>query len=192
MWHNHPPDRTSLSLVGMLSEKGREFGLPQSPLRLLLSAPHPSLSRSGLTTAEFVWTIGLLIAVTALILGTTKHDLKQAKLRRASGALDYLVGVVHLEMKTIPPASLPTRLLGPGTPPFPLTVSEERLSQFFSQDCFFPEDPWGRAYVLQKVTGENRWQLICAGPAGHLPKQPNSFSDLQRGLLPPITARPTR
>ena len=192
MWHNHRPDLTSLSSAEMLNEKGHEFGLPQSPLRFPLFVPRPLSSRSGLTTAELVWTIGLLIAVTALILGTTQHDLKQAKLRRASAALDYLVGVIHLELKNTPPASLPTLLLGPGAPPLPLTDAEERLSQFFSSDCFFPEDPWGRAYVLQKVAGANRWQVICAGPSGHLPQQSDSLSALQRELLPPVSANSAR
>ena len=154
MWHNHLPDPTNLSLLEKLSGRERGFGPPQSPQSFLLSASHPPPSRSGLTSAELVWTIGLLIAVTALILGTTQHDLKQAKLRRAASALDYLVGAIHLEMKNLPVASLPTLLLGPGVPPLPLTESEKRLSQVLPKNFFLPEDPWGRAYVLKKIENQ--------------------------------------
>ena len=143
------------------------------------------LSRSGLTSAELVWTVGLLIAVTALILGTTQHDLKQAKLRRATNALDYLVGAIHFEMKHLPVGSLPTVLLGPGLPPHPLSEAEQRLSQFLPKDCFLPEEPWGKAYVLRKVDGKNRWQVLCAGPDGKLATPNASDALLQRELLPP-------
>ena len=144
-----------------------------------------SPANTGLTLAELAWTLGLLVAVTALILGTLEKDIEEARNRRASAALDYLTASLYLEIKDIPSGALPAILLGPGKPPAGISQTESLLQTFVSSNCFLPIDPWGRSYVLKKYASQGNWRILCAGPNNTLPRDSKPSSQFSRELITP-------
>jgi hypothetical protein len=158
-----------------------------------MQRPRPWPSRSkpqqhGLSRAEWLWIVGLGLGITLLILGTLRHDLTQAKVRRASDVLDYLTAQVHQAMQTADENQWPTTLVGPGEVPSELPLEMPLLADLLADTVFLPTDPWGHAYVISRQDAMKRptWLVRSAGPHNQLPAAKDVGQALVRELIPPL------
>ncbi len=131
--------------------------------------------------------VGLGLGITLLILGTLRHDLSQAKVRRASDVLDYLTAQVHHAMQTADESQWPATLVGPGEVPRELPLETSGLADLLAPTVFLPTDPWGHAYVISRQDTMKRptWLVRSAGPRNQLPTAQDLGQALIRELIPP-------
>lgn len=128
----------------------------------------------GLTRIEWVWVVGLLIALYLLIVSTSQAEIEKGKARICKDTLSYLSARLHISLEKqgyLDGSELPEFLFGPGELPAFITRAKAPLKHL-DNSLFIPQDPWGRAYILhtKKQEGEKHKLLILsAGPSGEYP-----------------------
>lgn len=142
----------------------------------------------GLTRAELLWTLLLLVVIVGTIVGTLRAEVERGNKRMAEDTLTFLASQIYLGLEGTTldgPEALDLPLLGPGIPPGGMefdSTEPKMLELVMPERGYLPVDPWGRGYVLRlgMSNGQAALFLSSGGRACVLPEEIHADAPLTR------------